>query len=114
MVIALAVNSQQRVQSTTQLIVGTPVVADPLADWEKHYAEAMKVANELAVDLDRVVRDYVRVSERLRHKNRALAETMVFLAQQNAIQMESRRYQTLANAAKAAHEVEQSTVRNLK
>jgi competence protein ComGC len=129
LVIAVSAMSQnqQRVQSTTQLTVGTPVVAGPLAEWETHYAEAMKVATELAAsgsidharrladdleDLDRVLRDYVRVSERLRHKNHALAETMMFLAQQNAIQMESRRYQTLTNAARAAHDVENSSVKN--
>jgi len=126
---ALSVGSQQRVQSTTQQSVRTPVVAGSLTEWERHYDEAMKVAQELAEegsldharrlvddleDLDRVLRDYVRASERLRHKDRALSETMEFLALQNVMQMQSRQYQTIANALKAAHDVEQNTVRNLR
>ena len=43
----------------------------------------------------------------------AVAETMHFLAVQKARQMESRQCQGLANAAGAAHHVEQSTTRNL-
>jgi hypothetical protein len=127
---SLSASSQQRVQTTTQVTVRTPVVvADPLAGWEKQYAEAMKVADELissgkadsgrrlASDLealDEALRAFVRVSERLRHKNRAYTETMQVLTQQNAIQLESRRFQTLSNASKLAHEIEQSTVRNMK
>jgi hypothetical protein len=129
MVFAFSVSSQQRVQSTTQLTLRTPIVAEPLAEWEKEYAQAMKVAQELAEegsiedarrladdleDLDKVLRDYIRASERLRHKDRALSQTMEFLALQNVVQMESRRYQTIANALKAAHDVEQSTVRNMR
>jgi seryl-tRNA synthetase len=129
LLIAVSVNSQQRVQSTTQLTIGTPVVADPLTEWEQQYAEAMKVATELAIlgnhahakrlvddleDLDEALREYVRASERLRHKDRALSETMQFLTLQNSMQMESRQYQTISNALKAAHDAESATVRNLK
>ncbi len=121
--------TQQRVQSTTQLTVAKPVIADPLAEWEARYAEAMEVAAELKESgspehgvrlendleaLDETLREYVRVSERLRHKNRAYAETMQFLALQNAVQMESRRYQTLANAVRAAQDAENNAVRNAK
>jgi hypothetical protein len=89
----------------------------------------MKVAEELAAsgsieyarrlvddleDLDGDLEDFVRISERLREKQRALSETMEFLVLQNVMQMESRRYQTISNALKAVHDVEQSTIRNLK
>ena len=129
LVFAYSVSSQQRVQSTTQLTIRTPVVAGPLTEWDQHYAEAMKVAAELArsghaehaerlendlEDLDEALREYVRVSERLRHKDRALAETMQFLALQNVMQMESRQYQTISNALKAAHDMKSSTIRNMK
>jgi hypothetical protein len=121
--------SQQRVQSTTQFSVKTPLVADPMADWEQAYDEAMKVVRELEESgrpddasrlendlngLDQAIRAYVRVSERLRHKDRAYAKTMEFLVAHNAMQMESRRYQTIANALTAAHQAENATVRNLK
>jgi hypothetical protein len=121
--------SQQRVQTTVQLTVRTPVVADELDEWEMRYAEAMEVVAELAESgsrehaerlegdlegLDEALRRYVRVSERLRHKNRALAETMEFLALQNAMQMESRQYQALSNASRVAHDVAMASVRNLK
>jgi hypothetical protein len=128
-VIAVSATSQtqQRVQTTTQLTVAKPVIADPLSEWETRYAEAMKVAAELKESgspehgerlendlrgLDQALREYVRVSERLRHKNRALDDTMQFLALQNAVQMESRRYQTLSNASKAAQDAENNTIRN--
>jgi hypothetical protein len=128
--LSLSVGSQQRVQTTTQLSVRTPVaVTDALAAWEKQYAEAMDVAEglirsgranhgrRLANDLealDGALREYVRVSERLRHKNRAFADTTQFLASQNAIQMESRKFQTLSNVSKVAHDVEHSTVRKMR
>jgi len=121
-------HGQQRVQ-TTQLTVKKPVVADPLADWEKHYAAAIDVAREIADSgspengerlendlkgLDAALREYVRVSERLRHKDRALSDTMEFLALQNNIQMQSRQYQTISNALTASHEAESNTVKNMK
>jgi len=129
LVFSLSASSQQRVKSSTQLTIRTPVVAGPLTEWEQQYAEAMNVAAELArsghaahaerlendlENLDEALRDYVRVSERLRHKDRAMAETMEFLALQNIMQMQSRRYQTISNALKAAHDVESATIRNLK
>ena len=129
LVIALSVNSQQRVQSTTQLTVRTPVVAGPLSEWEKQYAEAMSVAVELAIsghvnhgrrlqddleDLDKSLREFVRASERLRHSDRAMAETMEFLVQQNVMQMESRQYNSISNALKVRHDVVMATVRNVR
>jgi len=129
LVFAFSVGPQQRVQSTTQLSVRTPVVAGPLTEWEKHYVEAMKVAEELAEegsieqarrladdleDLDKVLREFVRASERLRHKDRVLSETMELLARQNFLLMESRQYQAVANAVAAARAAEQSTIRNMK
>jgi hypothetical protein len=122
------VSSQERVQSTTQLTVRTPVVADPFAEWEKHYAEAMKVATELAEsgsigharilvddleDLDRVLRDFVRISEWLREKDRSLVETMESMAQQKVILKESQQFHTLASALKVLREMESATVRKL-
>jgi len=127
--VSATTQGQQRVQSTTQLTVMTPVVAGPLAEWEAQYAEAMKVAAELAQSgspkhaarlendleaLDQALREYVRASERLRHKDRAVTVTMEFLALQNNIQMQSRQYQTISNALTAAHQVESAQVRNLK
>ena len=121
--------SQQRVQSKTQLTVPKPVVADPLAEWEKQYTEAMKVADELAKsgspenaerlkndleNLDAALRKYVRVSERLRHKNRALADTMEFLALQNNIQQQSRQYQTISNALTASEQAANNSIKNMK
>ena len=120
--------SQQRVQST-QLTVQKPGEIDLLSGWEKAYAEAMDVAAELAVagqvehgrrlandlqDLDWAVREYARASERLRHKDRALSDTMQFLALQNAMQMQSRQYQTISNALKAAHDAKSGVIRNTK
>ena len=126
--VTAASQTPQRVQST-QLTVRTPVIADPLAEWEKQYAEAMKVVDELAKSgspenaerlqkdletLDSTLRRFVRVSERLRHKNRALADTMEFLALQNNIQQESRQYQTISNALTASHQAASNSIRNMK
>jgi hypothetical protein len=120
--------SQQRVQST-QLTVQRPVEANQLSEWDSQLAEARKVAAELTSsgfaeygerldndldELDEALKAYVRASERLRHKDRALSETMEFLALQNAMQMQSRQYQTISNALRAAHDVKQSTIRNMK
>ena len=120
--------SQQRVQST-QLTVQKPVEVNQLSEWDTQLAEAKKVAAELTQSgfaeygerlgndldsLDKALKAYVRVSERLRHKDRALSETMEFLALQNAMQMQSRQYQTISNALRAAHDVEQSIIRNTK
>ena len=131
LVIAVSATSQgqQRVQTTTQLTVRTPVVAGPLVEWEKHYPEAMNVASELAEsgslqearrladdfeDVDRALRDYVRAAERLRHKNRALVERLEILVLQNNIQEQSRQYQTLLNALTASHQAEMNSIINAK
>ena len=129
-VIALSATSQvqQRVQPVTQLTVGTPVVASTLAQWQTEYAEAMKLVAQLkssgqspALDeqiendlnaMDEALTEYVRVSERLRHKDRALTGSLLSL--QNSMQRESRLYQTLSNALRAAHDVEMATIRNMK
>jgi len=127
--VSATTQGQQRVQATTQLTVRTPVVAGPLAEWEKHYPEAMNVAQELAdsgslqearrlvddlEDVDQALREYVRVSERLRHKNRALTERLELLELHNKIQTESRQYLTLSNALVAAYQIESGIVRNTK
>lgn len=39
---------------------------------------------------------------------------MEFLALQNAVQMESRKYQTLSNASKARHDVAMAAIRNMR
>jgi hypothetical protein len=129
LVFALTVSSQQRVQSTTQLTVRTPVVADPLAEWGRQYAEALKVAEELKASgkadhgrrleydlraLDEALRDFVRASERLQHRDRAIAETMDFLMLQNAMQMESRQFNAVSNALKVRHDSAMAAIRNLK
>jgi len=131
LVIAVSGTSQgqQRVQTTTQLTVSTPVAAGPLSEWEKHYSEAMNVASELAEsgslqearrladdleDVDRALRDYVRAAERLRHKNRALVERLEILVLQNNIQEQSRQYQTLFNALTASHQAEMNSIINVK
>jgi len=121
--------SQQRVKPTTQLAVRTPVAADPLVEWKTQYAVAMKVASEITVSgspengerlendlraLDSALREYARASERLRHRNRALSDTMQFLALQNNIQQQSRQYQTISNALTASHEAASNSIRNMK
>ena len=129
MVAAAAVSqSQQRVQST-QLTVAKPVLSAELTAWRDAYSEAMKVAREIKESgsaengtrlendlkaLDEALREYVRVSERLRHKDRALSDTMQFLALQNNIQQQSRQYQTISNALTAAHQAESAAIRNTK
>ena len=54
---------------------------------------------------------------RIEHANmivRDVDATMQFLATQNLGQMEARRFQTLSNVSKVAHEVAAGSVRNLK
>jgi uncharacterized coiled-coil protein SlyX len=128
-VIALSATSQekQRVQPVTQLTART-TVASPLSQWQTEYAEAMKLAAQLKSSgqspelaeqiesdltaMDEALTEYVRVSERLRHKNRALTASLQSL--NSSTQMESRLYQTVSNALKAAHEVEMGTIRNMR
>lgn len=131
LVIAVSATSQgqQRVQTTTQLTVSTPVAAGPLSEWEKHYSEAMNVASELAEsgsvqharrladdleDVDQALREYIRASERLRHKNRSLTDTIGFLELHTSIQVQSRQYQILADALSATLEAENLAIRNTK
>jgi hypothetical protein len=126
--IVWTVQAQQPVE-TTQLTVKQPVAEDPLAEWEKAYNEAMEVAEQVArsssirdgrrladdlEDVDEALREYVRVAERLRHKQRALFDTVEDLAIHNSVQSESGQFQTLANAIKVAHEVENNTTENMK
>jgi hypothetical protein len=128
-VIALSATSQvqQRVQPVTQLTAKT-AVASPLSQWQTEYAEAMRLAAQLKSSgqspelaeqiendlkaMDEALTEYVRVSERLRHKNRALTASLLSL--NSSMQMESRLYQTLSNALKAAHDVEMGTIRNMR
>ena len=128
-VIAFSATSQvqQRVQPVTQSTART-AVASPLSQWQREYAEAMRLAAQLKRSgqspelaeqiendlraMDEALTEYVRVSERLRHKNRALSESLQSL--NSSMQMESRLYQTLSNALKAAHDVEMATIRNMK
>ena len=127
--IALSATSQvqQRVQPVTQVTART-AVGSPLSQWRTDYAEAMKIAaqlknsgqspelaEEIENDLsamDEALTEYVRVSERLRHKNRALTASLQSL--NNSMRMESRLYQILSNALKAAHDVEMGTIRNMR
>jgi len=104
------------------------VAVDPLAGWNEEYAKALESAQELKssestrelgerLELDlaaynEALKAYVRVSERLRHKDRALTVTAESLDRSN--QMQSRAFQTLSNALKTAHDVEKSSIRNMK
>ena len=128
-VIALSATSQEkeRVQPVTQLTART-TVASPLSQWQTEYAGAMRLAAQLKSSgqspelaeqiesdlraMDEALTEYVRVSERLRHKNRALTVSLQSL--NSSMQMESRLYQTLSNALKAANDVEMGTIRNMK
>ena len=128
-VIALSATSQekQRVQPVTQLTART-TVASPLSQWQTEYAEAMRLSAQLKSSgqspeiaeqiesnlraMDEALTEYVRVSERLRHKNRALTVSLQSL--NSSMQMESRLYQTLSNALKAAHDVEMGAIRNMR
>ena len=128
-VIALSATSQEkeRVQPVTQLTART-TVASPLSQWQTEYAGAMRLAAQLKSSgqspelaeqiesdlraMDEVLTEYVRVSERLRHKNRALTVSLQSL--NSSMQMESRLYETVLNALDAAHDVGMSTIRNMR
>lgn len=104
------------------------VAVDPLAGWNEEYAKALEAAQQLQssestrelgeqleLDLaayDEALRGYLRASERLRHRDRALTATAASLDLSN--QVESRTFQTLSNVLKAAHDVEKSSIRNMK
>jgi len=128
-VVALSATSQvqQRVQPVTQVTART-AVASPLSKWQTEYAEAMRLAAQLKSSgqspelagqiesdlraMDEALTEYVRVSERLRHKNRALTASLQSL--NSSVQMESRLYQTVSNALDVAHDVGMSTIRNMR
>lgn len=127
--VSAASQTQQRVQSTTQLTVSQPVVANPLSEWETQYAEAMKMVAEIAEvgspeqaerfendlrALDEAVRAYVRVSERLRHKNRAMAETMDSLLIQPSTRNMTQLGSLKTNITQAVHDVHKSVIDNLR
>jgi ABC-type protease/lipase transport system fused ATPase/permease subunit len=131
LVIAVSATSQtqQRVQSTTQLTVAQPVVANPLSEWEAQYAEAMKMVAEIAEAgspeqaerfendleaLDQALRAYVRVSERLRHKNRAMAETMDSLLVEPSTRNMTQLGSMKTNITQAVHDVHKSIINNLR
>lgn len=124
--ISLSVGSQQRVQSTTQLTVRTPVVADPLAEWGTQYAEVMRLTADLAESgspelakqieddlqgLDKALREYVRAAERLRHKDRAVSATIDSL--DNSVQKESQLIQTLSSLMKLEHDMKTAVIRKI-
>ena len=131
LVIAVSATSQtqQRVETTAQLSVPTAVAADPFADWEQAYAEAIEVAKEYAEvgqmdyarrlfddleDLDRTLREFVRVSERLREKERIYMTCVEDLVSENALLMESRQYDILMNARQVRHDTLKSIISNMK
>jgi len=131
LVIALSGTSQEqevKTRAVTQTVATAQIAVNPLAQWDAEYPKALEQARQLQAsndsreqgerlelelkELDETLRRYVRISERLRHKNRAVAATLESL--NNSMQMESRQFQTLSNALKAAHDVEQSSIRNIK
>jgi GGDEF domain-containing protein len=113
--------------ATTQAVASQPA-AEPLAEWETQYDEALAAAQQLqasdgtrelgeqlALDLEaynEALRAYVRVSERLRHKDRALTASIGAL--KNGGQTESRVYQTMSNAMKTAHETVKNSINNIR
>jgi GGDEF domain-containing protein len=113
--------------ATTQAVAAQPA-AEPLAEWETQYDEALAAAQQLqasdgtrelgeqlVLDLEaynEALRAYVRVSERLRHKDRALTASIGAL--KNGGQTESRVYQTMSNAMKTAHETVKNSINNIR
>ncbi len=125
--IALTAQGQQRVQSTTQRAVAEPVAADALSDWRAQYEQALQLTAELAesgsVERARMIeyvlegleddlREYQRVSERLRHKDRALEATVAQLDASSAI--EARLVQALSNLQKTARDATRSAIQNVR
>lgn len=130
-VIALPAAAQQedvKPRVVTHRAAAGQAAVDPLAEWESEYAKALEaveqlaassrtgdMGRQLALDLaafDEALREYVRVSERLRHKDRALQATVDSLDLSN--EMQARTFQTLSNALKTAHDAQMSSIRNLK
>jgi hypothetical protein len=131
MAFALPASAQtQEVQPrvVTRQAATKQVAVDPLGEWGAEYAKALEAAQQLQsssrtrelgeqleLDLaayDEALREYVRVSERLRHRDRALTATAASMDLNN--QMQSRTYQTLSNALRAAHDAENASIRNMK
>jgi len=86
-----------------------------LAAQLKSSGQSPELTEQIESDLkamDEALTEFVRVSERLRHKDRALTASLQSL--NSSMQMESRLYQTLSNALKAAHDVEMGTIRNMR
>ena len=131
MVFALSGTSQERdikPQAVTQSVTTAQFATNPLAQWDTDYSKALEQARQLQSssstrekgeqlelelkELDETLRKFIRVSERLRHKNRALTATMQSL--NNSAQMESRAFQTISNALKAAQDAENNSIKNTK
>jgi ABC-type molybdate transport system substrate-binding protein len=119
--------SQQRVQSTTQLSVRTPVAAQPMADWEKAYVEAMNMTAELTESgsselaeqvendlraMDVALREYVRAADRLRHRDRAVAATIEEL--NNHTPPMTRLSSMMSNMRSRAHQTVMSVIDNFR
>ena len=131
LLIALSGTSQvqeMKARAVTQTVATAEIAANPLAQWDADYPKALEQARQLQSssssreqgeqlelelkELDETLRRYVRISERLRHKNRAVTAT--FESLNNSMQMESRQFQTISNALKAAQDVENSSIKNTK
>jgi len=125
-----AFTQTQDVQSrvVTHQAATRQVAVDPLAGWNEEYAKALESAQELKssestrelgerLELDlaaynEALKAYLRVSERLRHKDRALTAAMETL--KNSGKSDSRVYQTLSNAQKAAHDTAKNMINNIR
>jgi len=129
LVIAVSATSQgqQRVQTTTQLTVRTPVVAGPLVEWEKQYTETMKVTADLAESgsselaeqvenelqaMDVALREYVRAAERLRHRDRAVTARIIAL--NNHAPPMTQLSSMMSNMQRRAHDAMKSIIDNLR
>ena len=94
LVIALSGTSQEKEVKTSavaQTVATARIASDPLAQWDLEYPKALAQARQLQSsgtsreqgeqleleleELDEILRKYVRISERLRHKNRAVTAT---------------------------------------
>lgn len=100
----------------------------PLTEWETGYAKALEAARQLQssartrelgeqleldlVAYDEALREYVRVSERLRHKDRAMTASLDEL--RNAQGAESRTFQTMSNTMKAGHDTVKNMINNIR
>lgn len=125
-----AFTQTQDVQSrvvTHQVAIAKPAEA-PLKEWDAEYARALEAAKrlqssastrelgeQLELELlayDEALKAYVRVSERLRHKDRALTASLDEL--KSAEGVSSRTLQTMSNAMKAAHDTVKNMINNIR